>query len=147
MPCLSVIDVDDEFVDETWKRIENCGGFYSIGDGVSKEVFRKMLFGSSLVVEGEGAVVRIQIEESLVEIHPIVFGPSFFMGASLMLQELIERFGGLFSQRPICCIIPDGMRGAKRLARIAGFDETGKASRKLSGVLLLCSVYTWRKET
>ena len=137
MPYLKAIDVDDEFVDEIWNRVSTSGSYYSIGDGVSKNVFRQMLFGS-FVLKGDGLVLRLDVKGNEIEIHPMIFGPSAFRYAKEALGEVKE----FFPESAICVIIPEGMRGAKRLAMAAGMKEAGKYSRPLSGVIIQCSI--WR---
>jgi len=143
MPYLSAVDVDDSLVDDLWNRVESCGSFYSIGDGVSKEVFRKVLFASALVLRGESVVIRLEASEVL-EAHPIVLGHSFFRHAKEALSEVVAIRDRLFASRPVCCIIPVKMRGTKALARIAGMTQTGAVMRSLSGVAIPCAVFTWR---
>ena len=142
MHYLREIAVDDGLVDELWERVKHCGSFYSIGDGYSKEHFRSVLFRSEKVFRGEGMVVRLEAYHDYLEIHPIVLGPSAFRHTNEMLNELIEVSAKSFYRRPICCIIPNRMRGARLLARSAGMILRGCVERNLSGVMIPCGV--WR---
>jgi hypothetical protein len=136
-------DVGPALVDGLWDKVKGSGSYYSIGDGVTKAVFSKMLFDSALVLGGIGATFRIEKHKDFVEIHPMVFSHEFFGVAKATMEEFAELAAWLFAKKRLCCIIPDGLRGAKRLARLAGFSEGSKVERKLSGVSLVCSVYEW----
>lgn len=144
MLCLSIVSVDEAFIEAAWQRVSSAGSYYSIGDGASHETFRRMLFQSVLVVKGEGFIIRVERHADCVELHPIVFGHALFRNAATVLAELTPIIERLFAKTPICCIIPDGMRGAKRLVRIAGFAPEGAVQRNLSGVMLRCSVFVKR---
>ena len=144
MRYLEPVDVNDRFVDEMWKKVSEAGSYYSIGDGVTKETFRKVLFQSALVLRGASAIFRIENNRDFVEVHPIVFGHSFFRDAHSVLEEGVKLLGKLFDSKPICCIIPDGMKGTRHLAQIAGMTEAGKLARELSGVPISCTVFVWR---
>jgi len=141
---IKVLDVDEALVDSLWGKIKDTGSFYSIGDGATKDVFRAALYKSSYVLEISGAIIRLEVGDFLVELHPIVFGPSLYEVAPKMLKEIYERFGSSFRKKSICCIIPQGMRAAKRLAVRAGMREFGPVTRLLSGVPLPCVMYGWR---
>jgi hypothetical protein len=144
MRCLKTVEINDSFVDEIWNKVASSGSYYSIGDGVKKEVFRKVLFNSNFVLQTEGLLIRLEVRESCIEIHPISFGPSTFRYAKEALKDIVDLRDRLFAGKLVCCIIPDGMRGAKRLARIAGMTSVEKLVRPLSGVPILCEVFIWR---
>lgn len=141
MPFLEAVAVDEALVDDLWKRIEETGSFYSIGDGVSKEQFRKVMFESSLVLRGGSSMFRLEEHPDYFELHPIVFGPSAFAHARELLGEIEGIRDKMFAKKPICCIIPRRMRGAKRLALEAGMKATGEVVRQFSGVAIACTVY------
>jgi hypothetical protein len=141
---INVVDVDDAFVDELWKRVESSGSFYSIGDGTTKNVFRRMMFKSDLVLSIPGGYVRLDIGSDVIELHPIVFGPSAFVAAGDTLERIYALFSKLFQDKPICCIIPNEMRAAKKLALLAGMREKGPIARMLSGIRIACTAYVWR---
>jgi len=138
MPFLKPVDVNDALVDRLWKSLEGCGSFYSIADGFTKEHFRKVLFASSLVLEGPNILVRLEDNKDYAEVHPIVFGPSLFSRAEEALGDVMG-----FAKKPVCCIIPKAMRGARKLALAAGMRKVGDCQRQLSGVPVVCEV--WRK--
>ena len=144
MHCLKTVDVNDKLVDELWNKVSSSGSFYSIGDGVVKKVFRKVLFDSNFVLQVDTLTIRLEVKKDYIEVHPIAFGPSAFRYAKEALRDIIELRDKLFPRKPLCCIIPDGMRGAKRLARIAGMAQEGKTTRPLSGVQITCEVFVWR---
>jgi hypothetical protein len=144
MPYLKAIDVDDELVDELWEKVSSSGSFYSIGDGVTKERFRWVLFQSALVLRGPCIVVRLDVGE-YVEYHPMIFGHSIFRYGREVLEDIARFRDRLFPNKPICCIIPDRMRGTKHLAISGGMVETGRFVRGLSGVAIPCTVFTWRE--
>jgi hypothetical protein len=140
MPYLKAVDVDDRLVEELWGKVNGVGSYYSIADGTTKEVFRRVLFASVLVLRNESVVMRFDDKGEYVELHPMVFKHEFFRHANEAIREAAAAFAG----KPICCIIPDGLRGAKRLARVGGMVETGKMIRSLSGVPISCTIFTWR---
>lgn len=142
MPYLRLVSVNEKVIERLWDRISEAGSYYSIGDGVTKEVFSKVLFQSNFVLEAKNLAVRLELHDDYVELHPIVFGPSAFREAKKALEEIST----LFSTKPICCIIPSDMRGARRLAQAAGMRVMGMAMRPLSGVPVRCTVFEWRKE-
>jgi hypothetical protein len=144
MHFLKPVDVDDAFVDEEWKKVSSVGGYYSIGDGVSKDVFRRMFFQSDFVLQSPSLTIRIVAEKDCLEVHPIVFGGSVFRHAVCALEDIVELRDKHFANKPICCIIPNEMHGARRLAVAAGMTEAGKCSRSLSGVEIPCTIFTWR---
>ena len=144
MRYLEAVDVSDRIVDEIWERVSKAGSYYSIADGITKGNFRRMLFESSILYRAPSLVVRLNFTPEYVEIHPIAFGPSVFKHAREALSEIVELRDRLFSDKPICAIIPDGMRGAKRLAKVAGMTEEARYVRALSGVAIPCTVFTWR---
>lgn len=144
MRCLKVVDINDTFVDELWNKVSSSGSYYSIGDGVVKKVFRKVLFDSNFVLQVETFTIRLEVKKDYIEIHPIAFGPSAFRHAKEALRDIVELRDRLFAGKPLCCIIPDGMRGAKRLARISGMTQEGKTTRPLSGIQITCEVFVWR---
>jgi len=144
MHCLRAVDVDDRLVDEIWEKVSGVGSYYSIADGCTKDLFRSRLFQSNAVLQGEGLLLRLEAGEGCLEVHPIAFGPSSFRHAKEALQDIVELRDRLFATKPICCIIPDGMRGARRLAREAGMTRTGTVIRPLSGIPIPCTVFTWR---
>jgi hypothetical protein len=146
MPCLRAVDVDDSLVDEIWQKVSHSGSYYSIGDGVAKKTFRRVLFESPLVLRGEDFVIRFELHEDCVELHPIVFGPQAFHDVEAKIGELTSFSNRLFAQKPLCCIIPIGMRGAKRLAHSAGFAFHGVLDRSLSGVNVRCAVFVKRSQ-
>ena len=145
MPCLRVISVDSAFIDVLWDKVCRSGSYYSIGDGASKQSFHRVLFESVFVVEGDDFVIRAEMHPDCIELHPIVFGHSFFKNAPVILAEAILLIDRLFAKMPICCIIPEGMRGAKRLAEIAGLVFERFVDRSLSGVVVRCSVFVKRR--
>jgi hypothetical protein len=75
-----------------------------------------------------------------------VFGTSLFRDSVPASNELLMLVERLFDQRPICCIIPEGMRSAKRLAEASSFARERMLERNLSGVKLLCGVYVKRRK-
>jgi hypothetical protein len=143
---IKVLDVDSQLVDKLWSRVEHSGSFYSIGDGVTKENFRRVLYGSSYVVAIDGGIVRLDIGSDYVELHPIAFSHAIFRNAHETIEAIYSRFVRSFQSKPICCIIPSEMRAAKVLAQLAGMHYEGVVYRLLSGVKLACSVYSWRPE-
>ena len=144
MHYLEAVDVSDRVVDEIWEKVSRAGSYYSIADGVTKEVFRRMLFESSILYRAPSLIIRLNFNKDFVEIHPIAFGPSVFKHAREALSEIVALRDRLFAEKPICVIIPDGMRGAKRLAKAAGMSEEAKYVRAFSGVAIPCTVFTWR---
>ena len=145
MHCLKVVDVDEELVDDLWKQVSGIGSYYSIGDGFSREVFQRMLYHSNFVLQAPSLTIRLVAEKDYLEVHPIAFGNSVFRHAVCAMEDIAELRDSIFKGREICCIIPDGMRGAKRLAQAAGMTETNKCIRELSGVVIACTVFTWRQ--
>jgi len=141
MHCLEAVSVDDSFVDELWIRVSGIGGYYSIGDGITKDVFRRMLFSSAMVLQAPNLTIRLADEEKCLEVHPIAFGPSAFRHAACAMDDIVELRDKVFKEKPICCIIPDGMRGAKRLALAAGMTKSEAMVRDLSGVQVSCTVF------
>ena len=146
MHFLDLVDVDEALVDEMWGKVSTSGSYYSIGDGVTKDVFRRMLFESNLVFKGDHFLIRGECHADCVELHPIVFGHSSFRNSKAILGEILPVVEKLFAKKPVCCIIPEGMRGAKHLALTAGLERTGEVTRSLSGVELRCGVYVKRSE-
>ena len=144
MHYLNSCSVDDRLVDEIWERVSKSGSFYSIGDGVSKKTFRRVLFESNLVLTGENFLLRLEFHDDYVEVHPIVFGHSFFRNAKDIAEELSSIADRLFAKKRIWIIIPYEMKGAKHLARIAGFTQISLVYRDLSGVSISCSVFQRR---
>ena len=138
MRFLSLVSVNDKFVDALWDRAKGAGGYYAIGDGASKDVFRRMFFQSNYVLEGPNIVVRLNENLDHVELHPIIFGVEPFIHA----REAMSDCASLFTSKPICCIIPSGLRGARRLAKLAGMHQSGGCVRPLSGVQIPCEI--WR---
>ena len=138
MHFLKLVSVNDTFIDRLWDRVSDSRRYYAIGDGASKDVFRKVFFQSTYVLEGPNIVVRLDESRDYAELHPIVFGAEPFIHA----QEAIGDCASLFTSKPVCCIIPSGLRGAKRLARLAGMHQSGGCVRPLSGVSVPCEV--WR---
>jgi hypothetical protein len=138
MHFLKLVSVNDAFNDELWNRVSDSRRYYSIGDGFSKEVFRKVFFQSNYVLKGPNIVVRLEEARDYVECHPIVFGVEPFLHA----REAMGDCASLFTSKPVCCIIPSGLRGAKRLARLAGMHQSGGCRRPLSGVVIPCEI--WR---
>lgn len=134
--------VDEALVDEIWSKVREAGGFYSIGDGASREVLKRVLFQSAYVFRTEGGYVRLENLGKGFELHPIILGPSMVRDAKAIFEEIAKRF----PNSDICCIIPDGMKAAKRLARRIGMLEAGPFVRCLSGIALRCSVFTRRCE-
>ena len=141
---ISVIDVTDTFVDNLWDKVKDSGSFYSIGDGSSKECFRRVFFESSLVLKVPGGFARFNVEPSFVELHPIIFGPELYRNARSTLEGICELARESFQGKPIRCIIPSRMKGLKRLAVLAGMEHRGACVRPLSGVPISCEVYEWR---
>jgi len=146
MRRIKILDVGEKLIDEIWDCVSSASGFYSIGDGFSKEHLRKVFFESDIVVEVESGYARVELFDDFAEIHVLVFGPSFFAEAKENLQELYRECKGIFKNREIRCIIPSKMRGFKRLAKYAGMSFQGQCSRLLSGVAISCDVFTWRPE-
>ena len=144
MRFLKAVDIDESALGELWEKVSRSGGYYSIGDGSSEGHFREVFFASEKVLVGPSLVVRIELRDGFVEVHPIVFGPEPFRIAADAFDDVIETRDRCFAGRPICCIIPDGMRGARRLARLAGMKEAGKTERSLSGVTVSCTVFARR---
>ena len=144
MYYLKVVDVTDDFVDEEWKKVSDVGSYYSIGDGISKDTFRRMLFQSDFILQAPSLTIRLVSEKDYLEVHPIAFGNSVFRHAACAMDDIVELRDKHFAEKPICCIIPDGMRGAERLALAAGMTKAGKCTRPLSGVMIACTVFTWR---
>jgi hypothetical protein len=144
MPYLEAVDVDDRLVDELWEKLSCAGSYYSIADGISKDNFRSVLFRSSLVLRGPQLLVHLSEEKDFVELHPIAFGPECFRYASEALEDVGKFCERLFAKKPLCCIIPDGMRGARALARAAGMSEAGGYKRMLSGIEVSCTIFKWR---
>ena len=147
MHYLKCIEINDSLVDELWQKVSKSGSYYSIGDGVTKNVFRRMLFESNVVLQGESILVRLEDHNDYVELHPIVFGHSVFKNAAGILGDVVSVVALLFSNKPICCIIPEGMKGTKRLAEVAGFHYNGPVERSLSGVVIRCSVFVKRSNS
>lgn len=144
MHCLKAIEVNDRLVDELWNKVASAGSYYSIGDGVTKEVFRKVLFQSNFVLRAEALLIRLEVKKTYIEIHPISFGPSTFRCAKEALKDIVELRDKLFAGKLVCCIIPDGMRGAKKLARTSGMTSIERLVKPLSGVPIPCEVFVWR---
>lgn len=144
MRYLEEVPVDAVLVDEMWEKVADSGSYYSIGDGMTKNVFRSMLFQSNIVLRGPSVLIRLVDMKECLEAHPIAFGHSFFHHAREALADVMGIRDRFFPEKPICCIIPEGMKGAKRLARVAGMSETGKVTRGLSGVSIPCRVFSWR---
>lgn len=71
----------------------------------------------------------------------MVFGLEAFRNAQEILDEIEKLCEKLFDGKPVCCIIPVGMRGARRLALRAGMRKQDEVSRPLSGVVVSCEVY------
>jgi len=146
MPLIEYVDVDDKFIDELWEKVSECASFYSIGDGCSREHFRKVFFESDIVARLEGGFARAEIYDGFVELHVLVFGPSFFANAKAALQKFYDDSQKLFNGREIRCIIPARMKGFKMLAKHAGMAFDSQCSRLLSGIPILCNVFIWRPE-
>jgi hypothetical protein len=144
MPFLKAIDVNDSLVDELWHKVSRSGSYYSIGDGVAKATFCRVLFESPLVLRGKDFVIRCELHNDCVELHPLVFGPGAFHDVRAKVEEIATYATKLFAQKPLCCIIPFGMRGAKRLAESAGFVFHSILNRSLSGVNVRCVVFVKR---
>jgi hypothetical protein len=142
MHYLGPVDVNEDFVDSLWDRVSDIGGLHSIGDAVSREVLGKVMFGSAAVFKGPGWVIRMDLCDGYAELHPMAFGPTLFQYANEILSEIASL--PLFADKPIRCIIPESLRGAKRLARMAGMTEVSKMTRMLSGIPIACSVFERR---
>ncbi len=140
MPFLRPVDVDEPFLEDLWKRVSGLGGYYSIGDGASYEVFSKVFYQSALVLQGESIVIRFDRYNGYVEMHPIVWGHSCFRYAEAILEECASFFTG----ERICCMIPQKAKGLRHLALRAGMVEKEVTMRNLSGVAIPCVVY-WRQ--
>jgi hypothetical protein len=140
------LDVDEELIERIWNKVKDSGSFYSIGDGVTREHFKKVFFESNLVIAIEGGIARFELNDNFVEIHVLVFGHSFFRNAAETLRAIYAFAQKSFQNKPIRCMIPNEMRGFKRLAQIAGMAEIGLCSRNLTGVLITCMVYEWRPD-
>jgi hypothetical protein len=141
---IKLIDVDDEFIDSLWNKINFAGSFYSIGDGVTKDTFRRVMYASSYVLAIDGGVIRLEIGSDFVELHIIVFNHAAFRNPKGIMESIVSRLGSSFHDKPICCIIPSEMRGAKRLAILAGMTQEMHLVRQLSGVNIDCDVFMRR---
>ena len=78
MHFLKVVEVDESLVDRAWQSVSGLGGYYSIADGITKDIFRRMLFGSAVVLEAPNLMIRLQAWDDYLEVHPVAFGPSVF---------------------------------------------------------------------
>jgi hypothetical protein len=146
MPLIEYVDVDEAFVGELWEKVSECASFYSIGDGFSREHFHKVFFESDIVAKLEGGFARAEIYDDFVELHVLVFGPSFFRNANEALNRFYDDNRKLFKDREIRCIIPSRMKGFRMLAKYAGMAFDAQCSRLLSGIPILCDRYIWRPE-
>ena len=144
MQFAKIVDVDEGFLNSLWQKVENSGSFYSIGDGVTREHFDRVFYESSLVFELEDGIARFEVNPSYVEVHVLVFGHKFFRLAKQALAEIYEMASSIFRDKEIRCIIPDRMRGFKRLALAAGMTPRGFVDRMLSGIPIRCAVFSWR---
>jgi len=141
MQYAKLLDVDETLVDALWERVKDSSGFYSIGDGVTKHVFRRELFQSNYVFDIGDGIARLNDHISYFELHPIIFGHSVLRNAKQILGEI-----GLFVSKPIHCIIPRELDSLKRLAKKAEMVYERTLTRSLSGNLVTCDVYIWRQE-
>jgi hypothetical protein len=146
MPLIEYVDVDDEFIDELWEKVSLAPGFYSIGDGFSKEHLRRVFFDSDIVARTEGGYARIELRDDFAEIHVLVFGPSFFVNAKAAIEELYESNIRLFRDKEIRCIIPSRMKGFRKLAKYAGMVFESQCVRLLSGIAITCDQFSWRPD-
>ena len=144
MHYLKAVNVDEELVSKLWHRVGSVGSFYSIADGASKDHFRHVLYSSDAVLQGPGVFIRLEARNGSLEVHPIVVGHEAFHFAHDMVEDIASLRDERFAGKAICCIIPEGMRGAKRLAEVAGMKQCGRCKRSLSGVEISCAVYSWR---
>jgi hypothetical protein len=143
---INLVDIDEELVEGLWSRIADSGGFYSIGDGVTREHFRRMLFSSSLAMMSDSVFLRFEAKEDFNEMHPLVFSHKAFNDPEASLQRAYSLGLGVFRNLPLCCIIPNRMKGLKRLAEKAGMDQSGYLERSLTGIPVSCSKYLWRPQ-
>ena len=67
MRCLKTVDVNDKLVDELWNKVSSSGSFYSIGDGVVKKVFRKVLFDSNFVLQVDTLTIRLEVKKDYMK--------------------------------------------------------------------------------
>ena len=143
---IEIVDVDENLIDEIWDKVKESPSFESIGDGCSRAQVHKVYFESNLVIRANGSYARFEVNDSYVEIHVMIFKHSFFRDAKENLRSLYAFAHKSFQNRPIRCMIPNEMRGFKRLAEIAGMRALGLVSRNLSGVPITCAVFEWRPE-
>jgi hypothetical protein len=143
MQFTRLVAVDESLVDKIWLSASKAGSLYSIGDGSSKEVLRKVLFKSSFVVEIEGGIVRAEDIGVAIELHPVATGPAIFRHARAVLQEIAGISQKVMPGKPLCCIIPKKLRGAISLASRSGMKLAGECSRVLTGIPIDCLVYVW----
>ena len=141
---INLVDIDEELVENLWNRIADSGGFYSIGDGVTREHFRAMLFSSSLAMMSDEVFLRFEVKEDFNEMHPLIFSHKAFDKPEASLQRAYSLGLGVFRNLPLCCIIPNRMKGLKRLAQKAEMVHSSYIVRNLTGESISCSVYLWR---
>jgi hypothetical protein len=141
---LRLLDVNDALVEQLWNYVKNAGSFYSIGDGNSKEVFRKALYKSNYVLEAPGVFMHLNYEPSYVELHPILVGHQAIRTAKWAMKAIYDLLGSYFEGKPICCIIPSELESTMKLAEICGMHKEGLMLRPLSGVNVTCVKYSWR---
>jgi len=144
MPQVKLLDVGDSLIDKLWEIVSQSGSFYSIGDGSSRKRLRDVLLSSSFVLEYSGSIVRLNVGEDYVELHPIVLGHSTIRDAPNAIKAIYNKLGIIFSPKPIRCTIPVELRSAHRLAERANMTFTGETQGMLSNVEVLCDVYEWR---
>jgi hypothetical protein len=146
MQYIEYVDVDESFLRDIWDKVSLSPGYYSIGDGFSYDHLRHVFFNSDIVARLEGGFARVEVKDNFIEIHVLVFGPSFFRNAKSALKELSENNKQLFQDKDIRCIIPSRMKGFRRLAKYAGMVFQSQCIRFLSGSPITCDVFSWRPD-
>ena len=146
MQYIKIIDVDDKFIDDLWAKVENTGTIFLLSDGYSKELFRSLYYNSNLVVSYEDGIMRVEVGENVIDIHLLALGHRFFHGVNKALEELCDLVHTNFPNKPIVCMIPTRMKSFRNIAELSGMIETGSCDRKMSGVVIPCTIFTWRKQ-
>jgi hypothetical protein len=141
---ISLVDVDEALADDLWNHVGSSGGFYSIGDGVTREHFKRMLFASSLAMLSDSLFLRFEAKADFNEMHPLVLSHRAFEKPEETLEKAYALGSKAFRNLPLCCIIPTRMRALNRLAEKAGMVRSSYMVRNLTGEPISCSVYLWR---
>ena len=144
--CLKLVSADEALVDRMWQAVESLGRWYSAADGVTKETLRKVVFRSSLIAESSELFLRFEITDDYVELHPVVRSHGVFAHREEILAFLSSTRESFFHAKPLCCIIPESMKSAMKLATRFCFEFVGYVNREFSGRVTRCSVYAWRGE-